>query len=162
MADKEMRRFYNTGEYKGFTKATFYELVQAILEGEELDDNEIAFVADAVDFELEGLAIRKAQSAAKSSVGKKDWRESDYAKQIEAKIMPFLSKDVALSLTELVELGNEQAPTDNGKSWSLPWLGRYFNDKADAGVVVKEDKIVDAVDKKGLKHQKAVAAYRLA
>ena len=157
----DARRFYNTGEYKGFTKATFFELVQAMLEGEELDDNEIAFVADAVDYELEGIAINKAKSAAKSTAGKKDWRESDYAKQIEAKLMPFLSKDVALSLTELVAIGNEQAPTDNGKAWSLPWGGRYLNDKAESGVLVKEDKIVDAVDKKGLKYQKAVAAYRV-
>lgn len=156
---KQVNRFYNYGEYKGMTKRTFFELVQMLVEGEELDDKEIAFVADAVDHELEAI-VRQANQPSRKTTNHKDWHESAYAQAIYNKVVPLLSRDNPLSLTELTALANEVAPTENGKSWSMPWIARVLNDDPDR--FIKVEKVVTKTDKKGLKHESAVSAYTLA
>jgi len=156
---KQVNRFYNWGEYKGMTKRTFFELVQMLLEGEELDDRETAFVSDAVDHELE-LIVKQANTPGKRNTEHKDWRQSGYAQAIYNRVVPLLSSTNPLSLTELTELANAEAPTDNGKSWSMPWIARVLND--DPQRFTKVDKVVTKTDKKGLKRESVVSAYLLA
>lgn len=154
MADIK-RKFYNTGDAKGFTKAVFYNEVLKLARGEDVDAAMADLIVQAANYELEGIAARA--SAAAASGEKKDPLASDYAKALTAAIVPLLDGNpkTAKELIDLATSKGKLAP--NGRSFAAPWVSRVLN--ATAGVVAVK-KIVEVVDGKGLKSQREVTAYK--
>ena len=148
------RKFYGTGEAKGFTKATFYQTVLSIINGEEVSDNLTDLVAKAAEYELEGIANRPS----KASGEKKDPLQSNYANELRAAILPFLS-DTPRTVKELVDAATAKGKvaSNTNKPFSGPWVTRVL--RAEKGVVELK-KIVEKVDAKGLKSQVEVNAYK--
>lgn len=153
MADIK-RKFYNTGDAKGFTKATFYNQVLALARGEEVEAAMAELVAQAAEYELEGIAARASTAGTGE---KKDPLASDYAKALSAAIVPLVdgTPKTAKELIAAATAKGKLAP--NGKEFAGPWVSRVLN--ATAGVVAVK-KIVDTVDSKGLKAQREVTAYK--
>lgn len=153
MADIK-RKFYNTGDAKGFTKAIFYNQVLAMARGEEVTAEMAELIAKAAEYELEGIASRAAASATGE---KKDPLQSEYAKALAAAIVPLVTADpkTAQELISAATAKGKVAP--NGKEFSAPWTARVL--KATEGIVVVK-KIVEVVDSKGLKSQREVNAYK--
>lgn len=58
------RKFYNTGDAKGFTKAIFFNEVLKLARGEDVDANMADLVAQAAEYELEGIAARATATGA--------------------------------------------------------------------------------------------------
>lgn len=153
MADTK-RKFYNSGDAKGFTKAIFFATVKAMADGEDVEQKMIDLVAAAADYELEGIA---AKSDAKATGEKKDPLESDYAKALAAAIIPYIDA-TPKTAKELVDLATKHGKlSPKGTSFSLPWCSRVCN--ATPGIVAVK-KVVDKVDAKGLKSQAEVTAYK--
>lgn len=154
MADIK-RKFYNTGDAKGFTKAIFYGEVLKLARGEDVEAAMADLVAQAAEYELEGITARASASAASGE--KKDPLASDYAKALSAAIVPLVDNapKTAKELIDAATAKGKLAP--NGKSFAAPWVSRVLN--ATAGVVAVK-KIVETVDAKGLKAQREVTAYK--
>lgn len=150
----EKRKFYNTGDAKGFTKAVFFAEVLKLARGEEVEATMADLVAQACEYEIEGIATRAAQAGTGE---KKDPLQSDYAKALSAAILPLVNGDpkTAQELIDAATAKGHLAP--NGKVFSGPWTARVL--KATPGIVVVK-KIVDTVDSKGLKSQREVNAYK--
>lgn len=148
------RKFYNTGDAKGFTKAVFYNQVLALARGEEVEAAMAELVAQAAEYELEGIAARATTAGTGE---KKDPLASDYAKALSAAIVPLVdgTPKTAKELIAAATAKGKLAP--NGKEFAAPWVSRVLN--ATAGVVAVK-KIVDTVDAKGLKAQREVTAYK--
>lgn len=153
MADTK-RKFYNTGDAKGFTKAVFFAEVQKLANGEDVEDNILDLIAQACEYEIEGIALR---SDSKATGEKKDPMESDYAKALSAAIVPLLDANpkTAKELIALATKAGKVAPS--GKEFAAPWVSRVLN--ATAGVTAVK-KVVDKTDAKGLKSQAEVTAYK--
>ena len=152
MADTK-RKFYNSGDNKGFTKAIFYQTVLAMANGEDVSDELIACVGRACEYELEGIANRPSKAGGE----KKDPLQSDYANALRAAIVPFVDATprTAKELVDAATAKGKMAPT--GKAFSGPWVSRVLN--AEAGIVCVK-KVVDKVDSKGLRSQAEVNAYK--
>lgn len=148
------RKFYNTGDAKGFTKAIFFSEVLKLARGEDVEANMAELVAQAAEYELEGIAAR-ATSAGTGE--KKDPLASDYAKALSAAIVPLVdgTPKTAKELIAAATAKGKLAP--NGKEFAAPWVSRVLN--ATEGVTAVK-KIVDTVDSKGLKAQREVTAYK--
>lgn len=149
----EKRKFYNSGDAKGFTKAIYFETVRDIVAGEDVDQDLINLVADATAYELEGIALK----ATKESTGeRKDPLQSEYAHALRAAIKPFLDKTprTAKQLIEMATAKNRLSP--KGTPFAEPWVARVLN--VEDGVT-HEKKIVETVNKAGLKAQREVTAY---
>ena len=56
----EKRKFYNTGDAKGFTKQKFFEAVVDMCNGEDVD---VDLVRAAAEYELEGIEMRASNKA---------------------------------------------------------------------------------------------------
>lgn len=153
MADIK-RKFYNTGDAKGFTKAIFFSEVLKLARGEDVDANMAELVAQAAEYELEGIAARASTAGTGE---KKDPLASDYAKALSAAIVPLVdgTPKTAKELIQAATAKGKLAP--NGKEFAAPWVSRVLN--ATEGVVAVK-KIVDTVDAKGLKAQREVTAYK--
>ena len=153
MATVEKRKFYNSGDAKGFTKAIFFQTVLAMANGEDVSDQMVALVGAAAEYELEGIANRPT----KASGEKKDPLQSDYAKALRAAIVPLVDATprTAKELVDAATAKGKMAPT--GKAFSAPWVSRVLN--AESGIVCVK-KVVDKVDAKGLKSQSEVNAYK--
>lgn len=152
----EKRRFYNSElSAKGFTKAVFFQTVLAMANGEEVDDNMVALVGSACEYELEGIANRPSKSAGE----KKDPLQSDYANALRAAIVPLVDATprTAKELADAATAKGKMAPS--GKAFNTPWISRVLN--AEEGIVCVK-KIVDKVDAKGLKSQTECNAYKRA
>lgn len=149
------RKFYNTGDAKGFTKQIFFNEVLKLARGEDVDAAMADLVAAAAEYELEGIASRASSSAATGE--KKDPLASDYAKALSAAIVPLVdgTPKTAKELIAAATAKGKLAP--NGKEFAAPWVSRVLN-ATDGVVAVK--KIVDTVDAKGLKSQREVTAYK--
>ena len=150
------RKFYNTGDAKGFTKQIFFQTVLAMANGEDVADEMVALAAQAAEYELEGIANRPSKAGGE----KKDPLQSAYAVALRAAIVPLVDANpkTAKELVELADAKGKKAPA-TGKSFSAPWVSRVLN--AEAGVVCVK-KVVDKVDAKGLKSQAEVKAYKKA
>ncbi len=153
MADIK-RKFYNTGDAKGFTKAIFFSEVLKLARGEDVEANMAELVAQAAEYELEGIAARASTAGTGE---KKDPLASDYAKALSAAIVPLVdgTPKTAKELIQAATAKGKLAP--NGKEFAAPWVSRVLN--ATEGVVAVK-KIVDTVDAKGLKAQREVTAYK--
>lgn len=153
MADIK-RKFYNTGDAKGFTKAIFFSEVLKLARGEDVEANMAELVAQAAEYELEGIAARASTAGTGE---KKDPLASDYAKALSAAIVPLVDSTpkTAKELIQAATAKGKLAP--NGKEFAAPWVSRVLN--ATEGVVAVK-KIVDTVDAKGLKAQREVTAYK--
>lgn len=153
MADIK-RKFYNSGDAKGFTKAIFFQTVAAMANGEEVSPELVSLVGAAAEYELEGIANRPTKAG---SADKKDPLQSDYAKALRAAIVPLVSETphTAKELVDAATAKGKMAPT--GKSFSGPWVSRVLN--AEPGIVCVK-KIVEKTDAKGLKSQSEVNAYK--
>lgn len=157
MADVK-RRFYNTGDAKGFTRKDFFAAVQKMAGGEELDEALIDLVAKAAAYELEGLANK----ATKSNGEKKDPLDSDYAVALRAAIVPLLSttpKTGQELIDEATAAGNL---SPKGTPFAAPWVARVLKGVALKGECEIVKQIVEKTDSKGLKKQTEVNAYKLA
>lgn len=153
MADIK-RKFYNTGDAKGFTKAVFYQTVLAMANGEDVSDEMISLVAAAAEYEMEGIATR---ASSKSTGERKDPLESDYAKALSAAIVPLISS-TPKTAKELIEMADAKGlKSPKGTSFAAPWVSRVLN--ATPGVTAVK-KVVEKVDAKGLKSQAEVTAYK--
>lgn len=154
MADIVKRKFYNTGDAKGFTKQIFFNEVLKMARGEEVEAAMADLVAAAAEYELEGIASRTSTSGTGE---KKDPLASDYAKALSAAIVPLVdgTPKTAKELIAAATAKGKLAP--NGKDFAAPWVSRVLN-ATDGIVAVK--KIVDTVDAKGLKAQREVTAYK--
>lgn len=152
-ANVEKRKFYNTGDAKGFTKQVFFQTVLAMVNGEDVSENLVNLVGAAAEYELDGIANRPS----KASGEKKDPLQSDYANALRAAIVPFVDNTprTAKELVDAATAKGRMAPT--GKAFSAPWVSRVLN--AEAGVVCVK-KIVDKTDAKGLRSQAEVNAYK--
>lgn len=148
------RKFYNTGDAKGFTKAIFFSEVLKLARGEDVEANMAELVAQAAEYELEGIAARASTAG---SGEKKDPLASDYAKALSAAIVPLVdgTPKTAKELIAAATAKGKLAP--NGKEFAAPWVSRVLN--ATEGVTAVK-KIVDTVDSKGLKAQREVTAYK--
>lgn len=152
----EKRKFYNTGDAKGFTKQKFFECVRDMAAGEDLSDEEMALVQAAAEYELEGIEMR---ASSKATGEKKDALQSDYACALRAAIVPLIDGEpkTAKELIELADAKGLKSP--KGTSWAAPWVSRVLN--AEPGVQAVKI-VVDTVDGKGLKVQKEATAYQKA
>lgn len=148
------RKFYNTGDAKGFTKAIFFSEVLKLARGEDVEANMAELVAQAAEYELEGIASRASTAGTGE---KKDPLASDYAKALSAAIVPLVdgTPKTAKELIAAATAKGKLAP--NGKEFAAPWVSRVLN--ATEGVTAVK-KIVDTVDSKGLKAQREVTAYK--
>lgn len=148
------RKFYNTGDAKGFTKAIFFNEVLKLARGEEVEAAMAELVAQAAEYELEGIASRASTAGTGE---KKDPLASDYAKALSAAIVPLVdgTPKTAKELIAAATAKGKLAP--NGKEFAAPWVSRVLN--ATEGVTAVK-KIVDTVDAKGLKAQREVTAYK--
>lgn len=151
----EKRKFYNTGDAKGFTKAIFFQTVLAMANGEDVDDKMVALVAEAANYELEGI---EARAGSKTTGERKDPLESDYAKALSAAIVPLIdgTPRTAKELVDMATAKGKVAPS-TGKAFAAPWVSRVLN--ATSGVVAVK-KVVEKTDAKGLKSQAEVTAYK--
>lgn len=156
MADIK-RKFYNTGDAKGFTRSIFFQTVVAMVNGEEVSDQLAALTKQAAEYELEGIAL--AASNKSESTEKKDPLQSDYAVALRNAILPFITStpQTAKELVDAATAKGKVAPT--GKEFSCPWVSRVLN--AEKGIVCVK-KIVEKTDAKGLKSQTEVNAYKRA
>lgn len=156
MADTK-RKFYNSGDAKGFTKAIFFQTVEAMANGEDVDPGLVALAGAAAAYELDGIASK----ASTGSTGeKKDPMESDYAVALRAAIVPLVDGDPKTA-KELIALATQKGSfSPKGTEWAAPWVSRVLNALAEAGEsVAKVAKIVEKTDAKGLKSQAEVTAY---
>ena len=152
MADTK-RKFYNSGDAKGFTKAIFFATVKAIAEGEDVEQDMIDLIAAAAAYELEGIALK---SDSKATGEKKDPLASDYAVALSAAIVPFVDAEpkTAKELIDLATAAGKMSP--KGTPFAAPWVSRVLN--ATPGVSAVK-KVVEKTDAKGLKSQAEVTAY---
>ena len=150
----EKRKFYNTGDAKGFTKAIFFQTVLAMANGEDVSDEMVNLVGAAAEYELEGISNRASSNA---NGEHKDPLESDYAKALRAAIVPFID-GTPRTAKELIEMATAKGKVSpKGTPFAAPWVSRVLN--ATAGVVAVK-KVVEKVDAKGLKSQSEVTAYK--
>jgi len=151
----EKRRFYNTGDAKGFTKAAFYAAVKAMADGEEVDDATVALVGAAAQYELDGIAAKAPASTGE----RKDPMQSDYAVALREAIVPLLS-DKPQTAEDLVNAATAKGSlAPSGKEWAKPWVSRVLSALAEEGTVTKTSVIVTKTDSKGLNAQKEAAAF---
>lgn len=150
----EKRKFYNTGDAKGFTKAIFFQTVLAMANGEDVSDEMVNLVGGAAEYELEGIANR---ASTKGSGERKDPLESDYAKALSAAIVPLID-GTPRTAKELIDMATAKGKVSpKGTPFAAPWVSRVLN--ATAGVTAVK-KVVEKVDAKGLKSQSEVTAYK--
>lgn len=155
MADTK-RKFYNTGDAKGFTKAIYFATVKAMADGEDVDANLVALVGAASQYEIDGI---DAKADSKATGEKKDPLESDYAKALSAAIVPLIGtgKENAKTAKELIDIATSKGKmSPKGTAFAAPWVSRVLN--ATAGVIAVK-KVVEKTDAKGLKSQAEVTAY---
>lgn len=147
------RKFYNSGDAKGFTKTVYHQTVLAMAHGEDVPAEMVDLVARAAEYELEGIANRPTKAAGE----KKDPLQSDYANELRAAILPLIDATprTAKELVDAATAKGKMAKT--GKAFSGPWVSRVLN--AEPGVVCVK-KVVDKIDSKGLKSQSEVNAYK--
>ena len=153
MADIK-RKFYGTGDAKGFTKAVFYQTVLSICNGEEVTEDLAELVRKAAEYELEGIANRPTKTAAE----KKDPLQSNYAKELRAAILPLID-GTPRTAKELVDAATAKGKVASAtqKPFSGPWVVRVL--RAEKGIV-EIKKVVEKTDAKGLKSQVEVNAYK--
>jgi hypothetical protein len=152
MADTK-RKFYNAGDAKGFTKAIFFQTVEAMANGEEVDEGLVALVGAAAAYELDGIA---AKADARGTGEKKDPLQSDYAVALSAAIVPFVDSEPRTA-KELIDIATGKGKlSPKGTPFAAPWVSRVLN--ATVGITVVK-KVVDKTDAKGLKSQSEVNAY---
>ena len=152
MADTK-RKFYGAGDAKGFTKAIFFQTVLAMANGEDVEDNLVALVGAAAEYELDGIA-QKAD--AKGAGEKKDPLQSDYAVALSNAIVPFVDS-TPRTAKELIDIATSKGKlSPKGTPFAAPWVSRVLNATAGINAVKK---VVDKVDAKGLKSQAEVTAY---
>lgn len=154
----EKRKFYNTGDAKGFTKAVFFNEVIKLANGEDVADDMIALIIGAAEYELEGIASRASATAANGE--KKNPLDSDYAKALREAILPLID-NTPRTVPELVDAATAKGKlwAASGKPFAPTWVYRVLNNEAS---VVAVKKIVETVDSKGLKAQREVTAYKKA
>lgn len=153
MADTK-RKFYNSGDAKGFTKAIFFATVKAMADGEDVDQKLVDLVAAAAAYEIDGI---EAKSDAKATGEKKDPLESDYAKALARDIVPFIDANPKTA-KELIDTATKHGKlSPKGTVYAAPWVSRVLN--ATPGVTAVK-KVVEKVDAKGLKSQAEVTAYK--
>lgn len=147
----EKRKFYNTGDAKGFTKQKFFEAVVDMCNGEDVD---VDLVRAAAEYELEGIEVRASN---KATGEKKDALQSDYANALRAAIVPLIGSEpkTAKELIDMAEAKGKNSP--KGTRWAAPWVSRVLN--AEPGVQAVKI-VLDTVDGKGLKVQKEATAYQ--
>lgn len=150
----EKRKFYNTGDAKGFTKQKFFETVLAMASGEDVEDSMTSLVAQAAEYELEGIANR---ASTKGTGEKKDPLQSEYAQALAKAIVPLVGTQpkTAKELIEMADAKGLKSP--KGTSFAAPWVSRVLN--ATEGVSAVKI-VVDTTDAKGLKVQREVTAYK--
>ena len=153
MADK--RKFYNTGDAKGFTKAVYYNEVLKLATGDEVADDMVALIIAATEYELEGIAARTSAAAAGE---KKNPLNSDYANALRDAILPLID-GTPRTVPELVDAATAKGKvwSGSGKPFASTWVSRVLNN-TDGVTAVK--KIIETVDSKGLKAQREVTAYK--
>lgn len=150
----EKRRFYNTGEAAGFSRTTFFQTVEAMAAGEDVDPALVALAGAAAAYELEGIA---AKADSKATGERKDPLQSDYAQALSAAIVPLVD-DTPRTAKQLIEIADSKGKlSPKNTSFAAPWVSRVLN--ATPGVVATKI-VVDKVDAKGLKSQAEVTAYK--
>lgn len=154
MADTK-RKFYNSGDAKGFTKAIFYDTVRAMAAGDEVEEKLVTLAGAAAEYELEGIALK---SEGKPESEKKNPLESEYAKALSAAIVPLVD-DEPKTAKELIEIATSKGRlSPKGTAFAAPWVSRVLNNTPG---VTPIKKIVDRVDAKGLTSQAEVTAYTI-
>ncbi len=153
MADIK-RKFYNTGEAKGFTKRIFFEAVLALSNGEDIDAETLELVTAAAEYEIDGIDNRPKKAA----TDKKDALQSPYAQEIVNVMLPMLGTEAtpktANDLIAAAAAAGKKAPS--GKDFSVPWVARVLQNHPNVGSKVI---VVDTTDAKGLHKQKEVTGY---
>lgn len=158
MADTK-RKFYNSGDTKGFTKGVFFEKVHALASGVEIEPEFVDLIIAACVYELEGIELR---AEGKVPGARKDPMESDYAKALIAAITPLITAEPKSAKELIAQATKSGKLAPSGKEFSGPWVSRVLNILADdttSGIVAIK-KIVEKVDAKGLKAQSEVNAYK--
>lgn len=154
-----VRKFYGAGDAKGFSKKTFFETVLAIANGEDVEDSQIALVAAAAEYELEGIAIAKEKTGTKE---KTPTLEKQIAKDIIAALVPMLTGEPQTT-DELIALATQKGlQTSKETNFSNPWVNTVFKALAEEGKIKRVTKTVDTVKvKEGqeIKGQDVKVAY---
>lgn len=158
----EKRRFYNTGHAKGFSREKLFQTMEAILEGEEVEESLVDLTLEGVKYELERIGVRRDKAKEKGAGEKRDPLQSDYAVALREAFIPLLKGSTdpeGLSATELCDMAAaEKTVSPTGNAFTVPWVSRVL--RAVDGV--KEGKkIVTTITKDGLKQEKAVTTFKM-
>lgn len=152
------RKFYGSGDAKGFTRKDFFKAVESMANGEDVSLETMKLIADAATYELEGINLKSSKNAEGE---KKDPLQSDYAVALTKAILPLLKNDEAFSAQELQTMATSKGMlAPSGKAFVVPWIARVLNAMENKGIV-KTSKIVEKTNNKGLKAQDQVDAYKL-
>jgi len=124
------RKFYNTGDAKGFTKKKFFETVVAILNEEDVDQKDIDLTLAAAEYELEGIALRPSTAGTGE---KKNPLDSEYAVAMRAAILPLLTQ-TPQNANEIINAATAKGLlSPKGTPFATSWVGRILKPLAEAG-----------------------------
>lgn len=135
------RKFYGTGDAKGFSRKTFYETIVAYLSGEEVAEGLLELVFAAAKYELDGIALAKDKKGENSDV--KPLLEKDVAIEVMNSLVPLLG-DEPLTSIELCEMANAKGLTKlNGQPFkNNPWINQVLKKLAEDGEITMTPKKV--------------------
>lgn len=150
----EKRRFYNTGEAKGFKKRDFFETVLAVLTGEEVSDEMIALVIKGAEYELEGMDVR----AAKSSAEAKDPLQSEYAIAVREAMVPLVTAEPQTADAMIQAATDAGNLSPKGKPFANTWVHRVL--QAEPGIQKVQMKVM-RTSKEGLQGEVLATGYKL-
>ncbi len=157
---KEKTRFYGTGKAKDFARLDYLAIVDKVLRGEGITNMESELAIEATAHE-----IKKLENAAAKRVSgdPKDPLESEYAVALEKAIIPFLSStpQTALELQKKMTAAGKLSP--KGKDFAVTWIARVLNSEKVKAIhkVVISKKIVEKVNKDGLRNDSQCTAYNI-
>ncbi len=134
-----VRKFYGSGDAKGFAKKNFFEAVLAIVNGEEVDEATMSLVAQAAEYELEGIALAKEKAGTKE---KTPTLEKQIAKDIIGALVPMLTAEPQTT-DELIALATQKGlTTSKDTNFSNPWVNTVFKVLAEEGKIKRTQKVV--------------------
>jgi len=134
-----VRKFYGAGDAKGFSKKAFFEAVLAFINGEDVEDNVVDLIAQACEYELEGIALAKEKAGTKE---KTPTLEKQIAKDIIGALVPMLTTEPQTT-DELIAMATQKGLTTSKETnFSNPWVNTVFKALAEEGKIARVQKVV--------------------
>lgn len=153
------RQFYGVGEAKGFAKKDLYQAVIDYVNGDLEDEQKIALMVAACEYELDGIAKAKEKNSSKP---KTPTLEKQIALDIIKALVPMLG-DEPQTTEELIKLATDKGlKTSKGTNFSNPWVNTVFKALMEEGRITKVSKVVSVTktkDGQSLTSQEPKIAY---